>query len=87
MAGETVITVVGYVDRTNCVTSHATWPENSSRPPGITGWPPGITGWPPGITGWPLGDHRLAAPSKNYRYSTNVQIAIDAETRLRAATH
>jgi hypothetical protein len=25
-------------------------------------------------------DHRLAAPSKNYRYSTNVQIAIDADT-------
>lgn len=26
----------------------------------------------------PTRDHRLAAPSKNYRYSTNVQIAIDA---------
>jgi hypothetical protein len=34
----------------------------------------------------PTRDHRLAAPSKNYRYSTNVQIAIDAETRLVIAT-
>lgn len=32
----------------------------------------------PGITGW--------RPSKNYRYSTNVQVAIDAETRLVIAT-
>ncbi len=31
-------------------------------------------------------DHRLATPSKNYRYSTNVQVAIDAETRLVIAT-
>ncbi|EEP72364.1 transposase [Micromonospora sp. ATCC 39149] len=30
----------------------------------------------------PTRDHRLAAPSKNYRYSTNLQIAIDAHTRL-----
>src|SRR5256885_6507111 len=30
----------------------------------------------------PTRDHRLAAPSKNYRYSTNLQIAIDADTRL-----
>jgi hypothetical protein len=28
----------------------------------------------------------LAAPSKNYRYSANVQIAIDADTRLVIAT-
>jgi hypothetical protein len=28
------------------------------------------------------GDHRLAAPSKNCRYSTNLQMAIDADTRL-----
>lgn len=34
----------------------------------------------------PTRDHRLAAPSKNYRYSTNVQVAIDAETRLVIAT-
>jgi hypothetical protein len=34
----------------------------------------------------PTRDHRLAAPSKNYRYSTNVQIAIDADTRLVIAT-
>ncbi len=27
-------------------------------------------------------DHRLAAQSKNYRYSTNLQVAIDANTRL-----
>jgi hypothetical protein len=27
-------------------------------------------------------DHRLAAPSKNYRYPTNHQLAIDANTRL-----
>ncbi|WP_130340857.1 transposase family protein [Micromonospora kangleipakensis] len=30
----------------------------------------------------PIRDHRLAAPSKNYRYSTNLQVAIDASTRL-----
>lgn len=30
----------------------------------------------------PTRDHRLAAPSKNYRYSTNLQVAIDAHTRL-----
>ena len=30
----------------------------------------------------PTRDHRLAAPSKNYRYSANVQMAIDADTRL-----
>jgi hypothetical protein len=30
----------------------------------------------------PLRDHRLAAPSKNYRYSANLQVAIDADTRL-----
>jgi hypothetical protein len=30
----------------------------------------------------PTRDHRLAAPSKNYRYSTNLQVAIDARTRL-----
>src|SRR6201991_1679375 len=29
-----------------------------------------------------LRDHRLAAPSKNCRYSANLQIAIDADTRL-----
>jgi len=34
----------------------------------------------------PTRDHRLAAPSKNYRYSTNVQVAIDADTRLVIAT-
>lgn len=34
----------------------------------------------------PTRDHRLAAPSKNYRYSANVQVAIDAETRLVIAT-
>jgi hypothetical protein len=34
----------------------------------------------------PTRDHRLAAPSKNYRYSANVQIAIDADTRLVIAT-
>jgi hypothetical protein len=34
----------------------------------------------------PARDHRLATPSKNYRYSTNVQIAIDADTRLVIAT-
>ena len=28
----------------------------------------------------------MATPSKNYRYSTNVQVAIDAETRLVIAT-
>ncbi len=30
----------------------------------------------------PTRDHRLAAPSKNYRYSTNLQVAIDAHTHL-----
>ncbi|MEV1013047.1 transposase family protein [Micromonospora sp. NPDC049801] len=30
----------------------------------------------------PTRDHRLAARSENYRYSTNLQIAIDASTRL-----
>jgi hypothetical protein len=30
----------------------------------------------------PTLDHRLAAPSKNYRYSTNLQVATDANTRL-----
>ncbi len=30
----------------------------------------------------PTRDHRLAAKSKNYRYSTNPQVAIDADTRL-----
>jgi hypothetical protein len=30
----------------------------------------------------PLRDHRLAAQSKNYRYSANPQVAIDADTRL-----
>ncbi|MCP2097852.1 Transposase DDE domain-containing protein [Actinosynnema pretiosum] len=30
----------------------------------------------------PTRDHRLAARSKNYRYSTNLQVAIDADTRL-----
>lgn len=30
----------------------------------------------------PTRDHRLAAKSKNYRYSTNLQVAIDATTRL-----
>jgi DDE superfamily endonuclease/Helix-turn-helix of DDE superfamily endonuclease len=30
----------------------------------------------------PTRDHRLAAKSKNYRYSANLQIAIDATTRL-----
>jgi hypothetical protein len=30
----------------------------------------------------PTCDHRLAAPSKNYRYSANLQVAIDANTRL-----
>ncbi len=27
-------------------------------------------------------DHTLAAPSKNYRYSTNLQVAINADTRV-----
>jgi hypothetical protein len=31
-------------------------------------------------------DHRMAAPSKNYRYSTNLQVAIDADSRLVIAT-
>jgi len=30
----------------------------------------------------PTRDHTLAAPSKNYRYSTYLQVAIDANTRL-----
>src|SRR5256885_8857401 len=30
----------------------------------------------------PTRDHRLAAQSKNYRYSANLQVAIDAVTRL-----
>ncbi|CCH17864.1 Transposase IS4 family [Micromonospora lupini str. Lupac 08] len=30
----------------------------------------------------PTRDHRLAAQSKNYRYPTNLQVAIDANTRL-----
>jgi hypothetical protein len=30
----------------------------------------------------PTRDHTLAAQSKNYRYSTNLQVAIDANTRL-----
>jgi len=30
----------------------------------------------------PTRDHRLATKSKNYRYSTNLQVAIDASTRL-----
>src|SRR5689334_3000592 len=34
----------------------------------------------------PTRDHRLATPSKNYRYSANVQIAIDANTRVVIAT-
>jgi len=34
----------------------------------------------------PTRDHRLAAPSKNYRYSTNLQVAIDADTRVVTAT-
>jgi len=34
----------------------------------------------------PTRDHTVAAPSKNYRYSTNVQVAIDANTRLVIAT-
>lgn len=31
-------------------------------------------------------DHRIAERSKNYRYSTNLQGAIDADTRLVIAT-
>jgi len=31
----------------------------------------------------PTRDRTIAAPSKNYRYSTNVQVVIDADTRLR----
>ncbi|WP_344598857.1 transposase family protein, partial [Actinomadura vinacea] len=34
----------------------------------------------------PLRDRSLAARSKNYRYSANVQIAVDADTRLVVAT-
>ena len=30
----------------------------------------------------PTRDHTVAAPSKNYRYSANVQVLIDADTRL-----
>jgi hypothetical protein len=30
----------------------------------------------------PTRDHSIAAPSKNYRYSTNHQVIIDADTRL-----
>src|SRR3954454_16290969 len=30
----------------------------------------------------PTRDHTVANPSKNYRYSANVQVAIDANTRL-----
>jgi hypothetical protein len=30
----------------------------------------------------PTRDHRLAAPSKNYRYSANLQVAVDADARL-----
>lgn len=30
----------------------------------------------------PTRDRRLAAPSKNYRYSANLQVAIDADSRL-----
>jgi len=30
----------------------------------------------------PTRDHTVAAPSKNYRYSTNLQVVIDADTRL-----
>lgn len=30
----------------------------------------------------PTRDHTLAAPSKNYRYSANIQVAIDANTQL-----
>lgn len=30
----------------------------------------------------PTRDHRLTARSRNYRYSTNLQVAIDASTRL-----
>ncbi len=34
----------------------------------------------------PTRDHRLAAPSKDYRYSANVPVAIDADTRRVIAT-
>jgi hypothetical protein len=34
----------------------------------------------------PTRDHRIAERSKNYRYSTNLQVAIDADTRLMIAT-
>lgn len=34
----------------------------------------------------PTRDHRLAARSKNYRYATNPQVAIDADTCLTIAT-
>ncbi|GLZ42822.1 hypothetical protein Acsp05_64460 [Actinokineospora sp. NBRC 105648] len=34
----------------------------------------------------PTRDHRVAAKSKNHRYSTNLQVAIDADTRLVIAT-
>ncbi len=35
----------------------------------------------------PSRDQRLAARSKNYRYSTNLQVAIDADTRLPRLRH
>jgi hypothetical protein len=34
----------------------------------------------------PTRDHRVAVPSKNYRHSTNVQVAFDVDTRLMIAT-
>ncbi|PPK65583.1 DDE superfamily endonuclease [Actinokineospora auranticolor] len=34
----------------------------------------------------PTRDHRIAERSKNYRYSTNPRVAIDADTRLVIAT-
>lgn len=34
----------------------------------------------------PTRDRRMAAPSKNYRYSPNLQVAIDADSRLVIAT-
>jgi hypothetical protein len=34
----------------------------------------------------PTRDHRLAAPSKNYRYPTNLHVAIDTDTRPVIAT-
>jgi len=38
------------------------------------------------MAAWSRPATTLAAPSKNYRYSTNVQVAIDANTRLVIAT-